>query len=81
MQDSGGAAIPSAEVHVVNTATGVANDTKSNGVGFYAIPGLFTGTYTITFASPGMKKFQQTIDLQNGKSRGSQSQTERRERY
>ena len=67
VQDSGGAAIPSAEVHVVNTATGVANDTKSNGVGFYAIPGLFTGTYTITFASPGMKKFQQTIDLQNGK--------------
>ncbi len=67
VQDPAGAAIPNCEVHVVNTATAVANDTKTNGVGFYAVPGLFAGNYAVTFTAPGMKKLQQTIDLQNGK--------------
>ena len=61
--DSTGAVVPSAAVHVVNQATGVAADTKSNGVGFYQVPSLFTGTYTITFAAPGMKTNKQTVEL------------------
>ena len=61
--DSTGAVIPSAAVHAVNQATAVAADTKSNGVGFYQVPGLFTGTYVITFTAAGMKTNVQTVEL------------------
>jgi hypothetical protein len=61
--DSTGSVIVGASVHVVNQATGVASDTKSNGVGFYQVPGLFTGTYVITYTAPNMKTYVQTVDL------------------
>src|SRR5437588_7504988 len=63
VQDSSSAAIPGCSVHIVNQATGVANDTTSNSSGFYAVPGLFAGSYTITFSAPGMKKYQAVIAL------------------
>jgi len=63
VQDSSSAAIPGCSVHVVNQATGVANDTSSNTSGFYAVPGLFAGNYTVTFSAPGMKKYQTAISL------------------
>ncbi len=61
--DSTGAVIPDASIYVVNQATSVAADTKSNRVGFYQVPGLFTGTYTLTATAPGMKTYKQTIEL------------------
>jgi hypothetical protein len=61
--DATGAVIPEASVHVVNQATGVAVDTKSNNVGFYQVPSLFTGTYVVTIGAPGMKTYVQTIEL------------------
>ena len=61
--DSTGAVIPGAIVHVVNQATAVAADTKSNSVGLYQVPGLFTGTYTITFTAAGMKTNKETVEL------------------
>jgi len=61
--DSTGAVIPGAAIHVINQATGVAADTKSNGAGFYQVPGLFTGNYTVTFTAPGMKTYKQAIEL------------------
>jgi carboxypeptidase family protein len=61
--DATGAVIPDATVHVVNRATGVAVDTKTNSVGFYQVPGLFTGTYVISISTPGMKTFSQTLEL------------------
>jgi hypothetical protein len=61
--DSTGAVIPGASIHVVNQGTNIAVDTKSNGVGFYQIPDLFTGTYVVTITSPGMKTYKQTIEL------------------
>ena len=67
VQDATGAPIPSCAVHVVNQATTVANDTVTNDTGFYAVPGLFAGSYTVTFSSPGMKKYQTVVDLQNAK--------------
>ena len=63
VSDSTGAVIPGAAVHVVNVATGVAAETKSNGVGFYQVPGLFTGTYKVTVTSSGLKVFTTTIEL------------------
>jgi hypothetical protein len=61
--DSTGAVIPGASIHVVNLATSVAADTRSNNVGFYQVPGLFTATYTVTATAPGMKTYKQTIEL------------------
>jgi hypothetical protein len=64
VSDSTGAVIPGASVHVVNGDNGVTADTKTNGVGFYLVPGLFTGTYSVRISSPGMKTYLQTFDLQ-----------------
>ena len=61
--DAAGAVIPSASIHVVNDATGVAFDTKANEVGFYQSPGLFAGTYTVRIVAPQMEASQRTIEL------------------
>ena len=61
--DSTGAVIPGASIHVVNQGTNIAVDTKSNAVGFYQIPDLFTGTYVVTVTVTGMKTYKQSIEL------------------
>ncbi len=66
--DPTGAVIPGAAVHVVNQATNVATATKANGVGFYEVPALFTGTYIVTVTAPGMKTYKRTIDLLVGQN-------------
>lgn len=58
-----GAAIPGISIHVVNNATGMTTDTKSNGVGFYHVPDLFTSPYTVTITAPGMKTYATSIEL------------------
>jgi hypothetical protein len=62
--DSTGAVIPGASIHVLNQATGVASDTKTNAVGFYQVPDLFAGTYTVTVSTFNMKTYTQSIELQ-----------------
>jgi hypothetical protein len=62
--DSTGAVIPGASIHVVQQGTDAISDTKTNNVGFYQVPDLFTGTYTVTVSTPNMKTYVQTIDLQ-----------------
>ena len=37
-------------------------------VGFYSIPGLFAGSYTVTFSAAGMKKHQMSLTLQNAQN-------------
>ena len=66
--DSTGAVIPEASIHVINHATGVAANTKSNGSGFYQLPGLFTGTYVVTVTAPGMETYQKTVQLLVGQN-------------
>jgi hypothetical protein len=63
VKDSTGAIIPGAQIHVVNTATRVAYDTKSNGAGFYQAPELFTGHYAVTITAPGMETYKTSIEL------------------
>jgi Carboxypeptidase regulatory-like domain len=65
IQDATSSAIPGGSVHVVNQQTGVTNDTTSNSSGFYSVPGLFAGNYTLTFSAPGMKKYQTVVALQD----------------
>lgn len=62
--DATGAVVPDASIHVVNVGTGVATDTKSNGVGFYQVPELFTATYKVAVTAPGMKSYTVSIELQ-----------------
>ena len=62
--DSTGAVIPGASIHVINQATNIASDAKSTSVGFYQVPELFTGTYTVTVTAPGMKTYKTSIELQ-----------------
>jgi hypothetical protein len=62
--DETGAVIPGTSVHVVNQATNVATDTKSNGVGYYQVPDLFTGSYVVTISAPNMKTYKTSIELQ-----------------
>ena len=61
--DATGAVIPGAAIHVINNGTNVAVDTTSNSVGFYQVPSLFTGTYTVTVFAPGMATYKRGIEL------------------
>jgi hypothetical protein len=61
--DSTGAVIQGASIHIVNQATALASDAQTNNVGFYKVPGLFTGTYTVTVSAPSMKTSNRSIEL------------------
>src|SRR5262249_37007 len=65
IQDPSAAAIPGAAVRVVNQKTGVTFDTTSNSTGFYSVPGLFSGSYTITFTAKGLKTDKTELTLQD----------------
>src|ERR1039458_3047899 len=56
--DATGAVIPGASINVVQQNTNATFDTKSNQVGFYQVPQLFTGTYVVTVTAPGMKTYK-----------------------
>jgi len=51
--DNSGAVIPGATVSVMNTETGLESSTTTNEVGFYQIPGLSPGVYTMTAIAEG----------------------------
>ena len=46
--DASGGVIPAASITVANVATGVEYDAQSNETGFYSVPFLSPGTYTVT---------------------------------
>ena len=57
--DSTGAAIPGANVALINQATAVTRATISNEVGLYTFTSVDPATYRIEAESPGFKKFEQ----------------------
>ena len=56
IRDASGAPIPGADVAILNTATGIATQTKTDATGNYDVPELKVGTYTVTAAAPGFSK-------------------------
>ncbi len=54
--DPSGAAVPNAEITVVNKATGLSRTVRSNGDGLYVVLNLPVGSYDITVNMPGFKK-------------------------
>ncbi|MGA7340232.1 MAG: carboxypeptidase-like regulatory domain-containing protein [Terracidiphilus sp.] len=55
--DQNGAVVPNAMVTVRNVDTGVQAKTSSNGIGSYQFVSLAAGTYTVSCAVPGFKRF------------------------
>lgn len=64
VKDPTGAVIPGAKIMVVNQATGVTSHTTSNKVGFYQVPGLFTGVYKVSVTATNMETYNHFVDLQ-----------------
>lgn len=63
--DSSGATVPSASVLIVNTGTNANFQTQANAEGFYTVPGLPIGDYSVTAEMQGFKKTVRTgITLQ-----------------
>jgi hypothetical protein len=53
--DQSGAAVPNAEIKVVNTATNVVFSSRSSSSGYFGFPGLLIGTYRISVSKPGFE--------------------------
>lgn len=53
--DPAGAAIPKADINVVNTATGYSRDIESTDDGYFVIPNLPIGIYTLTIKKEGFQ--------------------------
>lgn len=68
IQDQSSSVVPDCSVHVINQGTNVSYDTTSNSTGFYSVPGLFAGNYTVTFTAKGMKKYQTIVALQDAQN-------------
>ncbi len=68
VKDPTGAVIPGARITVTRHATNVKSTTRSNSVGFYQVPGLLTGTYTVSVSVPNMKTYDRIIDLLVGQA-------------
>jgi hypothetical protein len=63
VQDATQAVIPGATIQVVNNATNVKETTKSSSTGFYLVPDLFAGDYTVSVTAPGMETYKTAIQL------------------
>jgi len=61
--DNSGGVIPGANVVVKNDATGVSQDSVTNGQGAFSFPGLSVGTYTVTVTLQGFKTYVARKDV------------------
>src|SRR5262245_62775605 len=67
VQDQSGAVLPGSEITATQTDTGVSRTTISNETGFYVLPNLPLGPYTLEATLPGFSVFSQMwIVLQVG---------------
>lgn len=57
--DPSGAIVPGASITATNTATGTKTGTVTTDTGFFAIPLLLPGTYTVTVAATGFETLRQ----------------------
>ena len=57
-KDSSGAFVPNARVAVKNEETGVERRTTTNESGYYSIPNLLPGNYSVSAEAVGFKRFE-----------------------
>ena len=67
-RDSSGAVLPSATVSIRNTATGTSSLTTSNSAGFFTVPALFAGPYSVAVSADGMAAWKATLVLEVGQT-------------
>src|ERR1035437_6145376 len=58
--DSSGAAVPGAAVVMLNIGTNIVLHSKTNGEGFYTMPGVSVGEYSVSVEHIGFKKSVRT---------------------
>ena len=84
VSDDTGAVIPGAEIVVANIETGAESSVSTNEVGFYTVPGLNQGLYSVTCSSDGFSsqefpevrlEVQQTMRIDCSMSVGSITET------
>jgi len=61
--DASGAAIPSAQVTVTQTGTGVARQVTANTEGYYVVPSLVPSGYTVQVKANGFRETKQDVTL------------------
>jgi len=60
VKDTTGAVIPNATISAQNTDTNVVRTTQSNTEGFYSVPNLIPGSYSVTAQFQGMKNLERS---------------------
>src|SRR5436190_20713855 len=60
IKDKSGAGIPGAMVIIRNENTAVERRMVTAETGYYIVPSLTSGFYTVTVEAPGFRRFQQT---------------------
>ena len=53
VRDASNAVVPQVAIELVQGASQIHFRTKTNGTGFYSVPNIMPGTYTVTIAAPG----------------------------
>src|SRR5690242_1612693 len=56
--DTSGSVVAGAKVSVINQATNVTQNATTNGSGYYVVPDLPAGTFTVASEAPGFKKLE-----------------------
>ena len=65
--DASGAAVPGAEVKIVNKGTGLTRSVRTASAGEFDFPDLDPGVYTVTVAKTGFQAFTQDLQVAVGK--------------
>ena len=68
VKDSSGAVIPKAKVTSTHIETGVKAATTTNNDGFFVFPPVQIGNYKVRCEAPGMKAWEQDVQLETGKT-------------
>src|SRR5262245_39035059 len=68
IRDRTSSVIPNAAVVLINSATNVRSATVSNEAGFYRLPGIAPGEYSLTADAAGMQKYEARIAVQAAQS-------------
>ena len=68
--DNSGAVVSEAAIEIKNEASGIVRDTVSNASGFYTLPLIPPGSYTVTVTAKGFKQYTQNgVAFTEGQSR------------
>ena len=68
VKDATGSVIPAAKIAITKIETGVKTNSTSNKDGYFTFPPVAIGKYLVHCESPGMKAWEQDVDLQTGQT-------------